>query len=477
MTTTHKDNPTLEENQKPGTLEWQLQYTYFDDPITIAAHPLVRRLRSSVIEGYASRNSVYPGESVDIMVSMNPPGSFVIDFYRMGYYGGTGGRHMGRVGPFKSEPQPMPMMSIERLRECEWQVGTSLTIPDDRPSGVYIGKLTREDPPGLQNYVIFVVKERRRSDLLCQVSDLTWQSYNRWPATDSIYNDGTAEVFYVGTGVRVSFDRPYAKYCQVLESWLSSGTGEFLLWEHPMAFWLEQQGYDVTYCSNVDLHLDPGVLKNAMAFLSVGHDEYWSRKMFDEAITARDDGLSIAFFSGNSVYWEIEFYDSSVNGAPCRAFSRVGHFGDEERLMGVNSYGPGYGDWVINNANHWIYEGTGARNGDTVPGIIGWEYHGTPANIEGLEVVASSPLDGCAREKRSPGSPEENQVHHGVVYPCDKGNWVFNAGTIWWPEGLSCPPGHIPARGNCGGTFGVIPLAQEITANVLDRMVRESPRR
>ncbi len=115
MTTTHKDNPTLEENQKPGTLEWQLQYTYFDDPITIAAHPLVRRLRSSVIEGYASRNSVYPGESVDIMVSMNPPGSFVIDFYRMGYYGGTGGRHMGRVGPFKSEPQPMPMMSIEQV--------------------------------------------------------------------------------------------------------------------------------------------------------------------------------------------------------------------------------------------------------------------------------------------------------------------------------------------------------------------------
>ena len=28
------------ENSKPGTLEWQLQYTRFDDPITLASNPL-----------------------------------------------------------------------------------------------------------------------------------------------------------------------------------------------------------------------------------------------------------------------------------------------------------------------------------------------------------------------------------------------------------------------------------------------------
>ena len=65
------------------------------------------------------------------------------------------------------------------------------------------------------------------------------------------------------------------------------------------------------------------------------------------------------------------------------------------------------------------------------------------------------------------------------------GNWVFNAGTIWWPEGLSCPPGHIPARHTvrpikldaCPGTFGVDPRVQRITSNILDRMISESPRR
>ena len=473
-TNSSKDNRIVEENRKPGTVEWQLQYHRFDEPVTLAANPLIRRLRSSAIEGYASRTSVLPSETIDFMVSMNPPGRFTIDLYRMGYYSGSGGRHMARLGPFRGDLQPNPMMTIERLRECAWEKCTTFTIPDDWPSGVYLGKLARDEPYGFQSYIVFVVKEHRKSELLCQVSDITWQAYNKWPGSDSLYDDGNPGVaWYHGPNVRVSFDRPYAVRAGIArgqESALSAGSGEFLLWEHPMCFWLEQQGYDVTYCSNLDLHLDPGILQMSKVFLSVGHDEYWSRKMFDEVVRARDEGLSLAFFCGNALYDEIELYDSSVGGAPCRAFARKQKFNEAE-LMGVKSYGPGYGDWVATKPEHWIYEGTGLKAGDRIPAIIGWEYHGTPANIPGLEVVASSPLFGCAP------SAVENPVHHAVVYPCDKGNWVFNVGTIWWPEGLSCPPGHVPARsGYCGGTFGVSPTVQRITANALNRMILESPR-
>ena len=478
-TGTPKDNPIVEENRKQGTPEWQLQYHRFDDPVTLAAYPLVRRLRSSAIEGYASRTSVLPGEAIDFMVSMDPPGRFTIDLYRMGYYNGTGGRHMGRLGPFQADTQPVPMMTIERLRECAWERGTTFTIPGDWPSGVYLGKLTRDEEFGAQSYVIFVVKERRETDLLCQVSDLTWQAYNKWPGNDSVYNDGTPNVFYSGPNVRVSLDRPYTKYPQVFDAPLSTGSGEYLLWEHPMTFWLEQRGYDVTYCSNLDVELDPGILKSCKALLSVGHDEYWSREMFDHVTQARDDGLSIAFCSGNSVYHQIILYDSSITGAPCRAFARKQRFTDGDRLMGVKSYGPGYGDWTVTAPDHWIYEGTSMKEGDAIPGIIGWEHHGTPADIPGLEVVASSTLYDCGREKRSlDPSPPGPPVHHAVVYPRDKGNWVFNAGSIMWADGLSFPPGHIPIKTvNCGGTFGVSPLVQRITANVLDRMIKDSPRR
>ena len=326
-------------------------------------------------------------------------------------------------------------------------------------------------------HVVFIVKDRRNSDILWQLSDLTWQAYNKWPGNDSLYNDGTPEVWYTGPNVRVSFDRPYAKFCTIMDSTLSLGSGEFLLWEHPMAYWLEQQGYDVTYCSNLDLEHDAEVLDRCKVMLSVGHDEYWTRRMFERAREAKDDGLSIAFFSGNSVYHEIELYESS-DGRPGRSFARKRRFEDEDELMGVKSYAVGYGDWTVTSPEHWVFEGTGMSEGDAIPGLVGWEYHGAPADIPRLEVVASGPL------LQPPEPYERGPGHSAVIYPGPAGGWVFNAGTIWWPEGLAAPPGHMPTRHTvrpmtldaCPGTFGVDPRVQKITRNVLDRMIMESPR-
>ena len=81
--------------------------------------------------------------------------------------------------------------------------------------------------------------------LLFQVSDTTWNAYNRWPSQFSLYDDGQKE-WYWGPNVQTSFDRPYGKYCQIVDAPLSVGSGEFLLWEFPLAYWMEQQGYDVT---------------------------------------------------------------------------------------------------------------------------------------------------------------------------------------------------------------------------------------
>src|SRR5690606_24386360 len=152
-----KQGRTLEENAKPGTLEWQLQYTGFDTPLTMASYPMVRYLRSLNIEGYVDKTSLYPGESLDFKVSMDPPGNFIIDIYRMGYYGGKGGRHMAKLGSFPGRSQEVPPMTVERLRECKWESATSLNIPMDWPSGVYLGKLSRDEPFGKQSYVIFVI--------------------------------------------------------------------------------------------------------------------------------------------------------------------------------------------------------------------------------------------------------------------------------------------------------------------------------
>ena len=67
------------ENEKTGTTDWLLTSTRVD-PKT--------RWRCPWIEGYCSHTSIRAGERLDIMVSSNPPTAFVIDLYRLGYYGG-----------------------------------------------------------------------------------------------------------------------------------------------------------------------------------------------------------------------------------------------------------------------------------------------------------------------------------------------------------------------------------------------------
>src|SRR6185503_5843444 len=125
------------------------------------------------IEGYCSRTSVRAGEAIEIKVSTNPPSTFTIDLYRLGYYRGKGGRHLGRLGAFPGKVQPDPPVGPGRVRECAWETSVKLEIPADWPSGVYLGKLT-EEKERLQSYVIFIVRDDRRSDFLFQCSDTTW---------------------------------------------------------------------------------------------------------------------------------------------------------------------------------------------------------------------------------------------------------------------------------------------------------------
>jgi len=278
-----------EENERPGTTDWQLTYTRVD-PAT--------QYRCPWIEGYVSRASVRAGESLDIMVSVKPsgeaagttqytggqrdrprvslrgapakdgvsprsakpsrkPGSvpFAIDLYRMGYYGGAGARHVLSLGPFEGVAQKDPPVGEERLRECRWTPCTTITIPEDWVSGVYLGKL-RLVEGRCESYIVFIVRDEREADVVFQCSDNTWQAYNRWPDNYSLY-DNEETIWALKPGIRVSYDRPYGKYCQIIDAPLSQGSGEFLLWEFPLAFWLEREGYDVTYCSNTDVHADP----------------------------------------------------------------------------------------------------------------------------------------------------------------------------------------------------------------------------
>lgn len=457
------------ENDQEGTLDWQLTYTRVD-PKT--------KYRSIMIEGFVSRASVRAGDKLDFFVSSEPASPVVIDLYRLGYYQGKGGRHLRRLGPFPVKTQPTPAVGEERLRECQWDPCTSLEIPKDWVSGVYLGKLTAIKHR-YQSYVIFIVRDDRPADFVFQCSDNTWQAYNKWPDNFSLYTNDRKDGKILVSGVKVSYDRPYGKYVQIFDNPLSQGSGEFLLWEFPLAYWMEQHGYDVTYCSNTDVHQDVRCLTRAKAFLSVGHDEYWSREQYDHVLAAVKAGVNVAFLSGNTCCF-VAPYSPSSGKVPQRILTRAGRYGgirpkeqiymadlpveapNEATLIGAQTVSPfnGSGDWIVSRPEHWIFEGSKMKKGDRIPGLVGWEFHGEPADIPGLEVVAEGPT--------WTGGDKESH-YTATIYPGPKGNHVFNASTIFWAQDLSSPPGHMVPISHHGRPHGPDPRVQRITRNVFER--------
>lgn len=469
-----RGNPIVAENQREGALDWQLTRVRADSS----------EFRSPWIEGYCSRQSVKAGEEIEIFVSTNPARKFRLEIFRMGYYGGRGARLMKTVEELPGITQPTPEPGEKDLHECRWEPSLRLTIPDDWISGVYLGRLTTipdGHEPYWQSYVVFIVRDERPADILFQCSDNTWQAYNRWPSHYSVYTHPKGNQ---GPWADVSFDRPYGRESQfrgIVDDPLTIGSGEFLPFEFPFAYWLEENGYDVTYCCNTDMFTPDRGLK-CKAFISVGHDEYWNIRQHDSVQAMRDAGVNLLFFSGNTICWVTPFRESS-SGQPNRIMFRGGPYGaendyavgrerdhgpfphrgpDEGLLMGVRNVEPvnGGGDWIITKPDHWIFEGTGAKAGDSIPGLIGWEYHGQPADIPGLEVVAGGTawVGGV--------TPQEWRA---VIYPGPKGNFVFNASTIFWCQGLSTPPGHVLPWSHWSRPHGPDARVQRITHNILKR--------
>ena len=110
---------------------------------------------------------------------------------------------------------------------------------------------------------------------------------------------------------------------------------------------------------------------------------------------------------------------------------------------------------------HWFFAGTGMHNGDRIPGLVGWEHHGEPADRPGLEVVARGPV--------SSGGRPQGVEYTAVVLPGPKDNVIFNAATIWWSDGLSAPPRYQHPSAHGAKPKGPDPRVQRITANLLNR--------
>ena len=465
-------NPIQLENARPGTATWQLS-----DPA-----------EALEIEGYASLTSVNRGGRISFFVNTADP-FFTIDIYRMGWYGGDGARLVtGRItvpGMRQPIPEPDP---VSGLIECDWteSIAIMTSNPDDDTdwlSGVYLAKLTA-GTTGKQSYIIFVVRDdERRSDYLFQSSVTTFQAYNNWGGK-SLYQFNSVGQY----ASKVSFNRPYGLSDNPAAAY-GIGAGDFLTgiragWEYNMVRWLERHGYDVSYSTNIDTHVDSTFWGRHKAWLSVGHDEYWSWEMRAHVEQARDQGIGLGFFSANVCYWQIRLEPSPLSSQSYRTIvaykdgNRDPYALDEnpdndhlvttrwreapvnrpeEWFIGVMyESDPVDADIVIADGEHWALSGTGLQAGDHLGGLLGYEVdrvfgHGPP----GTTIIAHSPYT----------MGEETRYADMASYQAASGAVVFAAGTIQWSWGLD--DFNVPRLRSSRLSRG----AEQITRNALARLI------
>ncbi len=175
---------------------------------------------------------------------------------------------------------------------------------------IYIAKLTRTDNGG-SSHIAFVVRDdSRNAAILFKTSDATWQAYNGYGGNSLYVNNSGTSVPGFNHATKVSYNRPFT----TRGGGGGSGSSEDWLFnaEYPMIRWLERNGYDVSYTTDVDMDRDASAITPSIhkALLSVGHDEYWSAAERTKFETARGNGVHLAFFSGNEIYWKTRWEDS-----------------------------------------------------------------------------------------------------------------------------------------------------------------------
>ncbi len=364
-------NPIAAENRKPGTESWKIA----DKDIT-----------GGQLQGYASRTSVQPHGHITLYITSNYP-AYNVDVYRMGWYDGDGARLIYSRHGLSGVKQPEPTVDpVTRMVEDNWTPSLTLTVGNDWTTGAYLAKVSNTEGRG--SYIPFVVREgRERAPIVFQSSVTTWQAYNIYGGHSLYYG----ESFNGGqtTALRskvVSFDRPYG---------YGVGAADFLGLELPLVEWLERNGYDVGYATDIDTHEDPLLLAGRKAFLSLGHDEYWSTAMRAHVEEAINAGTNLAFFGANAIYRHIRFEHSPLGrdrhevnyrstSDPIFDMDRsetTVQWRDwpldqpEDSVLGaMYECVPAHGDALVYDPLPWLFKGTNLQIGDSIKGIVGDEY-------------------------------------------------------------------------------------------------------
>jgi hypothetical protein len=430
------------ENKLAGTSAWRIAHQGADD----------------AINGYASAQSVLPGESFRLYVSTTAA-SFRVDAFRFGWYSGHEARLVWHSGAHRGHLQTAThITSGTHMVVAPWQ--PAMTVPTGGwPAGSYLLRLDASN--GSQRYVPITVRSASTAGRVVIINDnTTWQAYNTWGGY-SLYQgpDGLG----ADRGYQVSFDRPYD----------GDGAVRFLAFDQAAISVAERTGVPLAYETDVDLDAHPGILDGARAVVTLGHDEYYSLAMRNALVSARDAGTNLAFLGANAIYRHIRFangdrviicYKEAAidplfgkdDADTTQQWRQAPDSRPESVITGVfYECNPVSDPYVVYDPASWLFAGTGVYRGETFPGMVGPEYDRLNPAVpypKPMQVLAHSPL-------RCGGIPTYSD---SVYYTTSSGAGVFASGTMRWVCAMRGP--------HCG--HGLTWAAERFVDRATENMLR-----
>jgi hypothetical protein len=433
-------------------------------PVGTAAWRLSRPADKRQIEGYADRVSGVPGTTVGLRISTGSRW-FRVTAYRIGAYRDGIGLRVWASGRLRGHRQPGPTLEPAATRTVRAPWRTSLRVHTAGwPEGFYLFKLVSSHR--WQAYVPYVVRSPvLAGKVVLSAPVATWQAYNDWGGY-SLYAGPPDD----RRAWAVSFDRPYP----------APGADEMLFGVVPVAVEAERAGVPLAYVADTDLDADvsgdPDVLKGARAFVSLGHDEYWSWGMRATVTRARDSGVNLAFLGANTMYWQIRLArvtrrgartvvgyrtDAAVDPArtkdPARVtkqWRRSAVAAPENAVTGMQyECFPVDAPFRVVSPHWWGFHGTHVRLGTKFRHLVGVEAdraYPVRTTPRPLQVLSQASYD-CWGVPTSTTS---------TYYTTRSGSGVFDVGTLRWTCALrgSCPPYTMPER--------TVRFTRQVTRNV-----------
>lgn len=398
---------------------------------------------------YAHKYTYYPGDRVELRYNMESTYSYWVDsiqayqtddvLFTAPFNFGWELKDVTNGNVITSGTATLPARyPVQPSRvDQNWPVSLAFQLPANLKPGIYVVQPIGGGPA--TPVYVRTPRGQAKPDLLVVISSNTGHAYGNYGGKSTYVFNSTNKV----AETMVSFRRPINLDAQGNMADLSA--------------WINAN-YSADYVTDFEMHTEADLLTGYKCVILTKHNEYYTRDMYNRLKTYQERGGNVANLAGNSIWFIVTYINNNTamlaktgdnfyfytQGRSSR-FILGNHFENVGGMPSVIEGGTAY------NTHHWLYDGTGVRNGDMVgeqEAVNDYEYDGVTLrwsgpNQTGQPSIAPNAgidpsyviLSVSMLKKSLPTNTTANWTVGAFDTP--HGGQVFNGATINWASAFA----------------------------------------